>query len=72
IGLAAVVLLIAFAGVVIRSALRERPVSAIGAPKADVVANMAIGNLSAEPATEPLAELGVAPSSNTAMAASAN
>ena len=62
IGLSAVMLLIAFASVIIGSASREGPVSAIGAPKAEVIANLAIDNGVA--AAEPLAELGVAPSAN--------
>lgn len=64
IGLAAVMLLIGLASVIIGSASRERPVSAIGAPKAEVIANMAIDN-GGSPASEPLAELGVAPSANS-------
>ena len=44
IGLGAVLLLIALASVIIGSASRERPVSAIGAPKPEVIANMAIDN----------------------------
>ncbi len=63
IGLAAVLLLIGLASVIIGSASRERPVTAIGAPKPEVIANMAIDN-GAVPAAEPLAELGVAPSAN--------
>jgi hypothetical protein len=64
IGLAAIMLLIGLASVIIGSATRERPVSAIGAPQPAVVANMAMDNGSA-PADEPLAELGVAPSTNS-------
>ena len=63
IGLGGVMGLIGFASVIIGSATRERPVTAIGAPKPDVIANMALGNLLI-PANEPLAELGVAPSAN--------
>ena len=44
IGLAAVMLLIGLASAIFGSASRERPVSAVGAPKAEVVANMAIDN----------------------------
>lgn len=62
IGLAAVLLLIALAGLVIGSATREGPVTAIGAPKPEVVANMALDNGS--DAAEPLVELGIAPSAN--------
>lgn len=64
IGLAAVMLLIGLASVIIGSATRERPVDVIGAPKPEVVANLAIDNGLA-PSTEPLAELGVAPSANS-------
>jgi hypothetical protein len=63
IGLAAVILLIGLASLVIGSASRERPVSAIGAPQPEVVANMALDNM-AGVSSEPLAELGVAPSTN--------
>ena len=64
IGLAIVVLLIGLASVIIGSATRERPVTVVGAPQADVVANMGLGNSAAAPSDEPLAELGVAPSAN--------
>ena len=60
IGLAAVVLLIALASVLLRSATRERPMT--GAAQSNVVAEIAQGN-SAAIATEPLADLGVAPGS---------
>ena len=63
IGLAAVMLLIGLASIIIGSATRERPVSAIGAPKPEVIANMALDNGLA-PAGEPLAELGVAATTN--------
>jgi hypothetical protein len=63
IGLGAVMLLIALASIIIGSAIRERPVAVIGAPKAEVIANLAIDNGMAI-TTEPLAELGVAPSTN--------
>lgn len=69
IGLAAVIFLIGLASFVIGSATRERPVMAIGAPQADVVANMGLDN-GAGPSTEPLAELGVAPSTNVQTPAS--
>jgi hypothetical protein len=64
-GLASVALLIAFASAIFSSANREAPVTAVGAPNASVVANMAdgaIANTTAETKDEPLAELGVAPS----------
>ena len=59
-GLAVVVLLIALASAVMRTVTREAPVTAVGAPKADVVANMVADN-TADAAGEPLAEVGVAP-----------
>lgn len=65
IGLAVVILLIGLAGAIIGSASRERPLPTIGAPHADVVANMALAN---ETAAGPLAELGVAPSAGNAQA----
>jgi hypothetical protein len=72
-GLAAVVLLIALASAIMRTATRETSVSGAGAAKVDVVANMADGNSSDDGTGEPLAELGVAPSSsNAAQAASRN
>ena len=64
IGLAAVVLLIGLASAILGSATRERPVAASGGAKADVVANMALGNEPRAERREPLAELGVAPSAN--------
>ena len=60
IGLAAVVMLIAFASAIMRHVTREAPVTAVGAPKAEVVANMAVLNTQ-DVTGEPLAELGVAP-----------
>lgn len=63
IGLAAVLLLIGLASLVIGSATRERPIGGIGAPQPEVVANMALDN-AAGASAEPLAELGVAPSTN--------
>lgn len=68
-GLAAVVLLIAFASAITRTVTREAPVTAIGAPKADVVANMVVANLTAADGTEPLAELGVAPAAGNSQLA---
>ena len=63
-GLAVVLLLMALASAIFRSASKEKPVEVAGASKAEVVANISITNDSV-PATgsgEPLAELGVAPS----------
>ncbi len=60
IGLAAVVVLIGVASAIMRTATREAPIAAIGASKAEVVANMT--NASAQQDVgEPLAELGVVP-----------
>ena len=59
VGLLAVILLISFASAIMRTATREAPVTAIGAPKADVVANMVVANAQVS-ATAPLAEVGVA------------
>lgn len=73
-GLASVALLIAFASAVFSSANREDPVAAIGAAKPDVVANMTDGpvaNATSEPKDEPLAELGVAPSTSSTEAVNA-
>lgn len=66
-GLAAVLLLIALASAVLSWANKEPPVTVIGAPKPDVVANLTMANatdpaVAEAPAKEPLAELGVAPS----------
>ena len=74
IGLVAVVLLIAVAAAILGSATRERPVAAAGAAQPDVVANIAITNTGAAAAppdesSEPLAELGVAPSTTNSQAA---
>jgi hypothetical protein len=63
IGLATVLLLIGLAAAIFGIVSRERPGTAVGAPKADVAANLTMSN-GASPATvptsEPLAELGVA------------
>lgn len=64
IGLAAVVLLIGLASAIMRTATGESPVAATDGSRPDIVANMAMTNMLAQPAGEPLAELGVAPSAN--------
>lgn len=70
IGLAAVVLLIAIASAILGSATREQPVATAGSAQADVVANIALTNSSlAQGSGEPLAELGVAPSTSNSQAA---
>jgi hypothetical protein len=65
-GLAMVLVLIGLASAIFSSANRDEPVSAIGAPNASVVANMTgtPGN-TIEKKDEPLAELGVAPSTSS-------
>ena len=67
IGLAIVVLLIALASAMMRSASREAPVAVAGAPRVDPIANMATSNQQ-EPG-EPLAELGVAPATGNVQSA---
>ncbi|TPG39166.1 hypothetical protein EAH79_14575 [Sphingomonas koreensis] len=66
IGLAIVLLLIGLASAIFSSASKDKPVDVAGGPKADVVANISITNDSAAadaaPTSEPLAELGVSPS----------
>lgn len=67
VGLASVLLLIGLAATAFGIVNRERPNMAIGAPKADVAANLAAANTStpSDAATsEPLAELGVAPAAS--------
>ncbi|NJB97795.1 MULTISPECIES: hypothetical protein [Sphingomonas] len=65
-GLAAVVLLMVLAYAVFSQANREAPVSAAGASNAAVVANLTgVDNVAADRShDEPLAELGVAPSTD--------
>lgn len=71
VGLAAVVLLIGLASAIFSAANREGPITAAGAPKAEAVANMTVANtaMPADATNEPLAELGVAPSTADANAA---
>jgi len=72
IGLSAVLLIIGISATIFSVVNRERPVAAIGAPKTDVAANLAITNatMPGEAATgEPLAELGVAPNAGPSPAA---
>jgi len=67
-GLAMVLVLIGLASAIFSSANRDEPVSAIGAPNASVVANITgePGNTATEKGKdEPLAELGVAPSTSS-------
>ena len=72
-GLAIVLVLIGIVSVVFSSASREQPVSAIGAPNASVVANLSEGGVAVEGKSqdEPLAELGVAPSTESTEAINA-
>ncbi len=60
-GLAIVLLLIVLASVLVRSVGHERAVAASGASRADLAGNLAQVN-AADSASEPLAEIGVAPS----------
>ena len=72
IGLVAVVLLIVVASAILGSATRERPIATAGSAQADVVANIAMTNASSaatDGSGEPLAELGVAPSTANSQAA---
>lgn len=65
IGLAAVLLFIGLAAAIFSTVSKEKPLAVAGGARADVVASMAAGNDSAAadtPTNEPLAELGVAPS----------
>ncbi|CAN5634486.1 hypothetical protein BH10PSE14_BH10PSE14_22930 [soil metagenome] len=65
IGLAAVLLLIGLAAAVFSTASRERPAVVAGGVRPDVVANLVAGNQAAPgagAASEPLADMGVAPS----------
>ncbi|MEO9129886.1 MAG: hypothetical protein ABI240_01625 [Sphingomonas sp.] len=68
IGLAAVLLFIGLAAAIFSTASKERPFVVVGGAHPDTVANMAAGN-NALPVTaatnEPLAELGIAPSTAT-------
>ena len=70
-GLATVVLLIGLASAIFSAVNRERPVTAAGAAKPEVVANMTLpGTLPSTGATnEPLAELGVTPSTTNTQGA---
>ncbi len=64
VGLAAVLLMIGLAATVFGIVSRERPVTAVGAPKAEVAANLSDSNSQvpgAAATSEPLVELGVAP-----------
>jgi hypothetical protein len=67
-GLAIVLVLIGIVSVVFSSANREQAVSAIGASNASVVANLSDGGAEGtldKSKDEPLAELGVAPSTES-------
>lgn len=67
-GLAAVVLLMLASFALFSSANREAPVTAVGASNASVVANLTGGDNAAADKSkdEPLAELGVAPGTDSA------
>ncbi len=68
VGLAAVLLMIGVAATVFGIVSRERPVTAVGAPKAEVAANLSDSSNSQAPGaaatSEPLVELGVAPAAS--------
>jgi hypothetical protein len=65
-GLALVLVIIAAGSVIVTSANRDQPISAVGASNAQVVANLTDGNVTTVDGTdEPLATLGVAPSTET-------
>ena len=72
-GLAMVLVLIGLASAIFTSANRDQPVTAIGASNALVVANMAdTGNIVVVSGKdEPIAELGVAPSTSSTEAVNA-
>ena len=63
IGLAAVLLLIGLAAAVFSTVSHQQPTAVVGAVRSDVVANLVTGNQAAgvAPASEPLADMGVAP-----------
>lgn len=65
-GLAAVFVLIALASAVFNWTRDEPQIAAVGVSKRDVVANMTDTPLVNSVANEPLADLGVAPTTNTA------
>jgi hypothetical protein len=72
IGLAAVVLLIGLATTIFGVVSRERPTTAIGAPRADVAANLSATNSvtpTDSPSGEPLAQIGIAPAASPTPAA---
>ena len=68
-GLALVLVLIGIASAILSAANRDEPVAAVGAPNAAVVANMTVQDSEAQAEAaakdEPLAELGVAPSTSS-------
>lgn len=73
-GLAMVLVLIGLASAIFTAANRDAPVSAVGASNSAVVANITdgVGNVTADkPKDEPLAELGVAPSTGSTEAVNA-
>ncbi|MDF7775909.1 hypothetical protein P1X14_11680 [Sphingomonas sp. AOB5] len=71
-GLAMVLVLIGLASAIFTSASRDGAVTAVGASNATVVANMAEGNVTVGTGKdEPLAELGVAPSTASTEAVNA-
>ncbi|WP_235512455.1 hypothetical protein [Sphingomonas sp. Leaf17] len=72
IGLAAVILLIGLASAIFSAVRQDGAVTAVGAPKADVVANLIVANDTGVAATnEPLVDLGVSPGATSVTANSA-
>lgn len=72
IGLASVLLLIGLAATIFGIVSREKPGTAIGAPKADVAANLtasAPAAPNAAPTADQIAEIGVAPAASPTPAA---
>lgn len=70
-GLAIVLVLIGLASIIFSSANRDEPVSAVGAPNSEAVANMtddASNSAATKGRDEPLAELGVTPSTSSSAA----
>lgn len=64
-GLASVVLLIGVASAIYKSVSTDAPMTAVGAARPEVVANMTDAIIANGTANEPLADLGVAPGAQT-------
>ncbi|MBN8808334.1 MAG: hypothetical protein J0I47_08890 [Sphingomonas sp.] len=69
-GLAAILLLIGMATTIFGVVSREKPATAIGAPRADVAANLSNSVAPSDaPTGEPLAQIGIAPATSPTPAA---